>query len=624
MKFFKYSILAVAALATGFAFTACDDDDDYLPGAESAGVFFPKDNATAYDIKANATSVDVVVSRVGVTSAATYAVDCTTDAEGDLFVFPSSVSFGEGETSTILTIGVKAENFVTDVPYTVTINFGEGVQAYNYGNATQTLKVTLASSWTEWTPFKEGTGTYTYTALFSGDDPGLPISYSENMDDPTQARFKIENWGYGVDFIVNYNPETGYCRVFEQNIGGTVKSGGTDYIVTVMDLYEYTGSEADYGTASYFDDKNGVFYLYVIYCAYDPSTMEYAGYFGYDYEVFAVNGYADYSVEVSYSGLFTNAGGTESAAVIQTVTSSDVEEVRVAISNTLDANSLKDAILADAVEYTTVGNGTQECRIPVAGEGDYIAVAVSYANGEAQSAGACKFTIAGGGVASWKPVCYAEFVDAWCCPAFNFTFSDGTVATLQDLMWYVEVQENTQEPGQYRLIDPWHQEGCALYYNDLNSNDVATDLYINATNKDNVKIVPQYSGYTYKDKDFYISNYGGYAEFVGKDDSWAIEKGVNTPWDDGYLQINPALFGYSLDDFGYNWKSNPTAEIFFDFESGYSAPAKVKGSKTLYRAGSAARIEAAVKSDFRIDMTTSPRLRQGRPTITRLANPRVH
>ena len=90
MKFFKYTVLALA-LAAGF--TSCSDDDDYVSGGASAGVYFPTDDALDVTLERTKSSFDVIVSRMGETKAAVY--ELTGSADEEVFTLPASVSFAE-------------------------------------------------------------------------------------------------------------------------------------------------------------------------------------------------------------------------------------------------------------------------------------------------------------------------------------------------------------------------------------------------------------------------------------------------------------------------------------------------------------------------------------------------
>ncbi|MCD8032643.1 MAG: hypothetical protein LUF85_17935 [Bacteroides sp.] len=115
-------------------------------------------------------------------------------------------------------------------------------------------------------------GDYVYSKFFEGMDPGLTLYQSDS--DPN--RWKIENWGYGVDFIFTYDQVTGEIMVEDQEVGYVDSSLGTVY---VDDLVDYTGG-ANYGY-SYYDDD--VFYFAVIYYVSN-------GNFDFGYETFTVTG----------------------------------------------------------------------------------------------------------------------------------------------------------------------------------------------------------------------------------------------------------------------------------------------------------------------------------------------
>ena len=74
MKLFKYSL--IAALALSGALCACDDDNDYAPGASVSGdeVYFPISESASIDIPTDATSVAVSVNRLHDTDAITVPV----------------------------------------------------------------------------------------------------------------------------------------------------------------------------------------------------------------------------------------------------------------------------------------------------------------------------------------------------------------------------------------------------------------------------------------------------------------------------------------------------------------------------------------------------------------------
>lgn len=164
------------------------------------------------------------------------------------------------------------------------------ILAVSYANdeaqesSTATFKYVATASSETWTAIY--TGDYEYVYFWEGLDEGLTLYQS----DEDSSRFKIENWGYGVDFIFTYDSSTGTVLIEDQETGCEYSSYGMVY---VMDLVEYTGS-TDYGEG-YYDSSTGTFYFSVIY--YVP-----AGYFGYGYETFTLTGYAAKAITNSKSG----------------------------------------------------------------------------------------------------------------------------------------------------------------------------------------------------------------------------------------------------------------------------------------------------------------------------------
>ena len=157
-------------------------------------------------------------------------------------------------------------------------------------SASASFKYTAPSSET-WTAIS--TGDYTYYQFFEGVDEGLTLYQS----DADATRYKIEHWGYDVDFCFTYDESTGSVTVDDQEIGYESSYG----MVYVMELADYVGSDS-YGV-SYYED--GVFYFNVIYYVS-------AGYFGYGYETFtlsdasAVAAKSVFEKSVKASGLMMN------------------------------------------------------------------------------------------------------------------------------------------------------------------------------------------------------------------------------------------------------------------------------------------------------------------------------
>lgn len=133
-------------------------------------------------------------------------------------------------------------------------------------------------------------GDYTYTLFFGEeDDPAVDEGLVLYQSDKDSKRWKIEHWGYDVDFIFTFDQTTGEILVEDQESGYEYGSYG---MVMVDDIVDYTGSQ-DYGYSYY---KDGAFHFNVIY--YIPG----AGVFNYGEETFELTGAATQSSNVVRRG----------------------------------------------------------------------------------------------------------------------------------------------------------------------------------------------------------------------------------------------------------------------------------------------------------------------------------
>ena len=129
------------------------------------------------------------------------------------------------------------------------------------------------------------------------------------------------------------------------------------------------------------------------------------------------------------------------------------------------------------------------------------------------------------------------------------------------MSWPVEIQEKEDQPGLYRLINPYIVEACPLLKDNF-TKDGNTFILIDATDPDAVLIAPQRSGFNgYAKgvaKDYYIGNLTGYLNAI---ENWSVaELKQYLPqrldkMADGIITITHPEFGFNANtDFGYNWE----------------------------------------------------------------------
>ena len=244
---------------------------DYSIGVAYAGKYMGTDDQIA-GVMAQITEVGEDVQSVRLAVVEGTDVDAAVEGIKD-----GSVSFTEAsaETANVL---LPFESEPVEGRYTiVAVSYANG-EAQEVASSTFKF-VPLSGGVESWTA--RYVGDYTYTLLFgSEEEPSVDEELVLYQSDSDANRWKIEHWGYDVDFVFTFDQETGEILVADQETGATHSNYGTIYI---DDLVDYTGT-AERGY-SYFDAESMTFHFAVIY------YVE-AGNFGYGYETFSLTGYA--------------------------------------------------------------------------------------------------------------------------------------------------------------------------------------------------------------------------------------------------------------------------------------------------------------------------------------------
>lgn len=189
--------------------------------------------------------------------------------------------FGEKESDAVISTTVKdAAKYNLPMPadaesgkYTiVAVSFdSEGeAQDYDYDTFSYTASGEVKETWTP-----VYVGDYEYTIFFgSEDEPEVDPDLVLFQSDTNPNRYKIEHWGYDVDFIFSMDPETGLLAFDDFFTGYSHPSYGDVYGVDIYNSY------ADEEPSYY---KDGVFYFNI---SYEVS----AGSFGGGFEKFTLTG----------------------------------------------------------------------------------------------------------------------------------------------------------------------------------------------------------------------------------------------------------------------------------------------------------------------------------------------
>jgi hypothetical protein len=348
---------------------------------------------------------------------------------------------------------------------------------------------------------------------------------------------------------MNYDASTGEVYVPETFTGYVHSTYGNIYIA---DFTNYS-AQAPKG---YFDTQKGIIALSVYY--YDAEGPWNAG-----YEYIYIDGYvrADYTISsLTYAGIFTDAqqnvfavGALELAA--------DANNVKaVVVSADADADAVADAIAAGELEATEVVAGSINVPIPEGLTGNLQIVAVSLdAEGAVASTASAAFEYYGGGKNPWQSLGKGYFTDNLVVTKFSPDGENPYPAQTYE----VEILENSEQPGMYRIVNAFYGAaevtGNVDYY-------VPTNIDVNATVAEGGVYIPMqqiglgeyaagsYGGYMLQNNDFEtLFNYGYFGTlkdgvmtfpvFSRKDDAGNVQftyQGIFvTPSGASYAGINP-------------------------------------------------------------------------------------
>ena len=445
-KLFKNSYIALAVLALGFS--ACTEEVEYNPAEvpATAQVYFSNTNGAQIDLAKEARSFDIAVSRAVVGTAASIDVNVVADSLANtVFDFPATVEFADSASTAVYTVNVKeGVELEFEVYHNITLSFDESL-ATPYGNSTYAFEVGVPAPWTEWK--KIGTGTYYLSIYWGGTHSGLPIYYREYLLNDTDAQFYIPGIANSMDLTIEYNRQTGNCQVLPQYAATNSNYGQ----VTVLDIphYPFTNLSGTYEEyPCYYDAEKGLFTLnlaYVVCTLWDANTN---GSFGNGVETFQLDGFKqyDYTFDMSFKGHYIDNAGNDNAVISTTMGLDITQYLMTVVSADEDLNATVSGMLDGSVPCDTLTE-SGFYAYPLTESGKYVALAVTFdAEGKALEPYTEEFEFYLAGQENpWVSLGYASYTDDLVLPLFGNN----------PMTYYVEVLENKDVPGLFRMVDPY-------------------------------------------------------------------------------------------------------------------------------------------------------------------------
>ncbi len=536
----KINIFGAVLALVSLVFVACSDDVTYVPGTLTSGegYYFSGDGSATVDFPSDQTSVAIPIYRMQTATAATVTVAATvtyTDDKGNvsdassLFDIQTTASFAAGESVSAITIGYDPDQLGYDT-FDFYLSLTATGETTPYGLAEYSFVGGVPEPWIS-------LGMATFYDYFFFYDP-YEVELQQNELYPTRYRLVLpyqeglENPDEGYTDYAPFHPDEYLTFQLLQPgdvlAGTTITSEGLVYFDPYDPgwFYDYYSSDVVLYHPSAFSvwpDESDWAYSKVVSYAADgatPTTVQlapiyylpdYGGYWdchddGYVVIVFPGGDFVetDYSVNVAYKGTYTDTGDT-TYAIAGITLGEDVASAEVAMAAGNDATSLLYGILYGTVATQKV-TSDDNVVFPLDESGQYTILAVSYdAKGEAQEYNYTIFTYyASSSENPWESLGYAEYTDD-CITTFFAMYEEGDLAVPYD----VEIQENTAQPGLYRLVNPY---GEAYPFNDPGDWDTTQDYYmeVNACDPDGVYIEAFDTGCDWGYGDFLICSLAAY------------------------------------------------------------------------------------------------------------------
>ncbi len=521
MNKIKNILSAMLLLALPLAFTACGDDEEYSPADKpvNAQVYFPTSNGETGDLSKDKTSFDVTLMRAKTDEAITVPITATGD--GSFFTIPTSVSFAQGVDKAVLSISYNPESLEYDAYSEIKLTIGDESATTPYGMAQYVFKAGIPAPWTSL-----GKATFSDAFLFANK---YSVELQRNDLNPSLYRL-VDPYSEGLtkEGFTSNGDQSPYVEFTLLKPGDKIG----DVTITMEDLvyfpYYCTGffnTSNDYNTnvdahhPSDFSSLNSeaawTFNRVLQYQADGtPAGVQLAPYYymnghggwnntqadGIITIIFPGASLKDYTINVEYKGRFTNVGG-DNYAVADIQLGADVENAKVVMVEGNDIQAAINGILDGSLEGIEISQ-SGSVNIPSTANGLCSIVAVGYGEGESQEVAYTSFEFSAG-------------TDRW--------MSLGTALYTEDLMttlykvdnptYEVEIQENSENPGVYRLVNPY---GEAYPYNEPGDWDDSQNHYlvINAQDPEGVFIDQQKMGLNWGDGALIISSLA--ANYLGQ------------------------------------------------------------------------------------------------------------
>ena len=526
-KIFKSALVALVAV-TGLTMASCVNEYEYdAATSEGSKVYFSKDLAETVDVSSDESEFQVPVSRTSTDGELTVPVSVTM-SEGSIFTpAASSVTFANGSSTAYLTFTYDPAKVEYGKYDAITVAITDAAQVTTYGLPVYSFK----AGKTEWMKMDTSKGKASFrddliASLYGLDNYIWEVDIEESV--VTKNKFRVvgpygptsgfkktklfdseDEWkecyndaGLNVDMVIDASdPEHVWFSAFDSGITLNSADGEMSFLTFIEYYMKKEGITAKEACAKY-PEYCGKLEDGVISFSTPQSCLSTIGGDGYYYAnskgllSIALPGYAigDFSVEASFSGIFTDASDMV-FAVTEVKLGDDATKVKaVVMSADVDAGAVADAIAAGEIEGVDIVDGANNVPIPEDMSGKLQVIFVVLDGNKVKNVESVPFEYYGGGANPWESLGVGYYVDDFIVPFYGY----------DPYEYEVEIDESTETPGLYRIRNAYAPVAEAF-----GETGGEKDIIIHAENPNGVYFLTQPIGIDFGSGEFSIVSYGG-------------------------------------------------------------------------------------------------------------------
>lgn len=544
MKIFNKIIAVAFVLPMMATLFSCEESDDYVPAEPVDGpqVCFSTSNKSVVSVSANEKTFELILNRVDATDAVD--IPLALEAEDKVLALfedmPSKVSFAENETQAVVTYTVTPDNMEYDKKYAVSVKIEDEKVTTPYGQSTLDFSIQCPSPY-----ISLGTGLFKDDVIGYGDFYEVDIQRNEinpnkyrlvkpydemivvckeegdalSVDGPGEyLEFEIlpageyEDMNFPTEWVritsicktgIHYDDTYGDILVYPSYImidGETFTEANVCANNRVVEYQEVDGDG---------DEIPGMISLSPAYVLSKTSNVL-TSYSTPGVVTILFPGYEmkDLSLSMDYKGIMTTVDGTVSA-IADVVAGEDIETLKaVILPAKYTAEEIAEALAAGQIEGIDIEAGSISVPFDVeALEANELRLAVvAMAGTEVLAVVSSVFEYYGGGNNPWQSLGKGIFYDDYISPNFD--------ESGEAMMYEVEILEDSEHPGMYRIISPFTEDVCQIT-GKASYAPVGSYILVDATDQDGVLIPLQSLNMDWGYGEMGIISYGAYAMMAG-------------------------------------------------------------------------------------------------------------